>query len=314
MYNLKSYLQDLSSSTGIGFNLVSEENTEVLYNGLNVEGLNVERYSLNLGKSKAYIELQKSFESCILLLKYTIETKYNELFSMREQVIIELLEDKEVGIDKISKNLSFLEKGATLFLINVDGSRYEAVNIIKQLYDTQEVVAIIYGDNIVVLGEFDDINEHAKSMRLAVMETLYCKCYVSFSDIQKGSYAIKNAYDHSKECMMLGKKFDIKQDVFDYNKMLFEKIVYNINEEIKKQLLGSFAEKFNLFDNEILITIEEFVSCGLNVSDAARKLYIHRNTLIYRLDKIQKETGFDIRNFKEATVFIIAFLVWKESK
>lgn len=61
-------------------------------------------------------------------------------------------------------------------------------------------------------------------------------------------------------------------------------------------------------------TIDEFVKTGLNISESARKLYIHRNTLIYRLDKIKKETGFDIRNFKEATVFITAFLVWREVK
>lgn len=94
--------------------------------------------------------------------------------------------------------------------------------------------------------------------------------------------------------------------------MLFEKIVLNINKEIKDELLLKLKDKFDLFDKEIIDTIDEFVNSGLNISDAARKLYIHRNTLIYRLDKINKETGFDIRNFKEATVFVIAFLIWKE--
>nr|WP_241393066.1 helix-turn-helix domain-containing protein [Clostridium tetanomorphum] len=73
-----------------------------------------------------------------------------------------------------------------------------------------------------------------------------------------------------------------------------------------------FSYKFDHFDGEIITTIEEFIKSDLNISDAAKKLFIHRNTLIYRLDKIYKETGFDIRNFKEASVFIIAFLVWKE--
>jgi len=70
----------------------------------------------------------------------------------------------------------------------------------------------------------------------------------------------------------------------------------------------------NDFDSEMINTIEEFVNCGLNISNAAKKLYVHRNTLIYRLDKIYKETNFDIRNFKDATVFAIAFLIWKENK
>jgi DNA-binding PucR family transcriptional regulator len=124
---------------------------------------------------------------------------------------------------------------------------------------------------------------------------------------------MKKAYEEAKECLILSKNFGIKEEIFYYDKILFEKIVYNINPEVKTELLNKFRDKFNMFDSEIINTIEEFVNCGLNISDAARKLYVHRNTLIYRLDKISKETSFDIRNFKEATVFIIAFLVWKEN-
>ena len=64
----------------------------------------------------------------------------------------------------------------------------------------------------------------------------------------------------------------------------------------------------------MLNTIEEFISCDLNISEAAKNLYIHRNTLIYRLDKIAKDTGYDIRNFRQAATFTIAFLIWKELK
>ena len=96
--------------------------------------------------------------------------------------------------------------------------------------------------------------------------------------------------------------------------MLFEKIVYNVDSKIKQEILHMFKDKFDALDSEMILTIEQFVSCGLNISDAARRLYVHRNTLIYRLDKIKKETSFDIRDFKEASVFLIAFLIWKENK
>jgi DNA-binding PucR family transcriptional regulator len=142
---------------------------------------------------------------------------------------------------------------------------------------------------------------------------LYCKCYVSYGSIIYNVKDIKKAYEESKECITLSRSFGIKEDIFFYDKILFEKIVYNITPPVKQELLVRFKEKFNSFDSELINTIEEFVNCDLNISDAARKLYVHRNTLIYRLDKITKETGFDIRNFKEAAVFIIAFLVWKEN-
>ena len=66
------------------------------------------------------------------------------------------------------------------------------------------------------------------------------------------------------------------------------------------------------FDNEMIRTIEVFFRCGLNLSDAAKELYIHRNTLIYRLDKIEKYTAYDIRNFNNAVLFKVVFFIWKE--
>lgn len=314
MYNFRSYLQDLSQGTGINFNLTGEDGTVYYSSEFEFKGPEVLEINVMLGKQKARVITEKKYEICTSLLKYSIENKYRELFSMREQSLIDILEGKEVGIDKLDKNLPFLSKGCTLFLVSVDGSRYEALNIIKQLYNEQDVVSMIYGDNIIVIGNFDEVMEHAESIKESIVSDLYCKCYVSFGESVFNGEGIKKAYEDAKECMTLGRKFDIRGEIYDYSKMLFEKVVYNINAKVKKELLDRFKDKFSLFDNEMVNTIEEFVNCDLNISDASRKLYIHRNTLIYRLDKIYKDTGYDIREFKQATVFIIAFLVWKESR
>lgn len=313
MYSFGSFLQDLSLSSGIKFNLINEDGSLIYSNDLVLKDSERIHYAINLGNSKAILELPKAYEICASLMRYTIENKYREIFSMREQSLIEILEGKEVASDKILKYFPFLSKGCTLFLINVDGSRYEALNIIRQLYTDQDVISMVYGDDIIVIGVFEEINEHARSIKESIVSDLYCKCHVGFGNLAYDAKEIRNAYEEAKECIILGKKFDIKEEIFYYNKMLFEKIVYNISPKVKEELLARFRDKFNVFDSELINTIEEFVNCGLNISDAARRLYVHRNTLIYRLDKINKETGFDIRNFKEATVFIIAFLVWKES-
>jgi sugar diacid utilization regulator len=314
MYNFRSYLQDLSQGTGINFNLTGEDGAVYYSSEFEFKEPEVLEISVMLGKQKAKVITEKKYEICTSLLKYSIENKYRELFSMREQSLIDILEGKEVGTDKLDKNLPFLSKGCTLFLVSVDGSRYEALNIIKQLYNEQDVVSMIYGDNIIVMGSFDEVTEHAESIKESIVSDLYCKCYVSFGEPVFNGEGIKKAYEDVKECMTLGRKFDIRGEIYDYSKMLFEKVVYNINAKVKRELLDRFKDKFSLFDNEMVNTIEEFVNCDLNISDASRKLYIHRNTLIYRLDKIYKDTGYDIREFKQATVFIIAFLVWKESR
>ena len=314
MYNFQSFLQDLDSNTGIRFNLKLEDDT-LLYSSIkNVLSSEVKQTAISLGSSKAILELAEEYKNCTSLLRYTIENKYKEIFTMREQSLIEILEGKEISDDKLEKNFPFLSKGYTLFVVSVDGSRYEALNIVRQLYTESEAISMLYNDSIVVLGFFDEIDEHAKSIRESIVSDLYCKCYVSYGSLSYDVRNMKRSYEEAKECLILRKNFGIKEEIFYYDKILFEKIVYNINPKVKSELLNRFKDKLNLFDSELINTIEEFVNCGLNISDAARKLYVHRNTLIYRLDKITKETGFDIRNFKEATVFIIAFLIWKENK
>jgi DNA-binding PucR family transcriptional regulator len=313
MYNFRSFLQDLDLNTGIRFNLKLEDG-ESMHSGITVS-TNSDNIStiITLGSARAILELPKEYDNCTSLLRYTIENKYREIFSMREQSLIDILEGKEISADKLEKNFPFLSKGCNLFLVSVDGSRYEALNIVRQSYTEAEAVSMLYDDSIVMLGIFDETEEHAKSIRESIVSDLYCRCYVSYGSTIFNVRDIEKAYDEAKQCLILSKNFGIKEEIFYYDKILFEKIVYNINPEVKLELLNRFRDKFNLFDSEMINTIEEFVNCGLNISDAARKLYVHRNTLIYRLDKITKETGFDIRNFKEATVFIIAFLVWKEN-
>jgi hypothetical protein len=314
MYNFTEFLRDLSHSSNIPFNVVTEEGIALYISDLDIENSHITNFTIMLGRVKGIISLEKQYENCTSLLKYIIENKYTQHFLTKEQAVIDILENREISIDNINLNLPFLKDGCYLLLLKVDGSKYESLNIIKQIYDNEPVVSLIYNDNIIVIGDFDEIEEHSESIKESISQDLYCKCYVSFGDRTCDIKGIKKAYSDAMQCMELGMKFDIKDHIFSYNKMLFEKIVYNVDSRIKKELLGMLKDKFDALDSEMIITIEQFVSCGLNISDAARKLYVHRNTLIYRLDKIKKETNFDIRNFKDASVFLIAFLIWKENK
>lgn len=314
MYNFNGFLQELSSETGIKFNLISQEGME-MFNSL--EGIKASQCittQISLGKQSASLITEIENEKCTSLLKYTIERKYNELYYLKEQLIIDILEGTGVATEVVDNTLPFLLKEATLFLISVEGSLYEALNALKQLYDEESAVTIIYRDSLLMIGSFEEVDEHAKSIKESITSDLFSKCYISYANVPKGTCNLKSAYEDAKECLVIGKKYDIKDQIFDSASMIFEKAVYNISPKAKKELLDRFQSKFSSFDQDIINTIEEFVRCGLNISEAAKKLYIHRNTLIYRLDKISKDTGYDIRDFKQAAIFIIAFLIWKESR
>jgi sugar diacid utilization regulator len=314
MYNFTEFLKDLSHSSNIPFNVVTEDGIALYISDLDIENSNITNFNIMLGRVKGIISLEEQYENCTSLLKYIIENNYTQNFLTKEQAIIDILENREISIDNIVLNLPFLKSGCYILLISVDGSKYESLNIIKQIYDNEPVVSLIYNDNIVVIGDFAEIEEHAESIKESISSDLYCNCYVSYGDKTYDIKGIKKAYTDAMQCMELGKKFDMKDHIFSYNKMLFEKIVFNVDSKIKQELLIMLKGKFDALDSEMIVTIEQFVNCGLNISDAARKLYVHRNTLIYRLDKIKKETSFDVREFKDASVFLIAFLIWKENK
>jgi S-adenosylmethionine/arginine decarboxylase-like enzyme len=312
MYNFTEFLKNLSHSSNIPFNVVTEDGTALYISDLDIENSHITNFAIMLGRVKGIISLEKKYENCTTLLKYIIENKYTEHFLTKEQAVIDILENRDVSSGNINLNLPFLKNGCYNIVISVDGSKYEALNIIKQIYDNEPVVSLIYNDSIIVLGDFDEIEEHTESIKESISSNLYCECYVSYGDRIYDAPGIKKAYNDAIQCIEFGRKFYKKDNIFNYNKMLFEKIVYNVDSKIKQEILHMFKDKFDALDNEMIFTIEQFVSCGLNISDTAKKLYVHRNTLIYRLDKIKKETTFDIRDFKEASVFLIAFLMWKE--
>lgn len=312
MKDIMNFLQQLSKNTKIGFSLITEDGDIIFRAESFKESSDMIYISADLGSEKARIHLDNKFKECAALLKYALEDKYRDIYSEKERIISDILDGKDVSEEKVHKSIPFLDSGCNLLLVKTKGNIYESIDVIKEIYKKYDVITLIYDDVIIVIGRFDEVGEHAKAIKETINSNLFCKCSVSYGNVAHDKCEINTAFHESKQCMILSKKFSVRKEVLDYNKLLFEKIVYSLDSELKQELLDKFETKFNAFDSEMISTIDEFVNCGLNTSDAARKLYVHRNTLIYRLDKVKKETGFDIRNFREATVFTISFLVWRE--
>ena len=314
MHDFQGYLQELSSSSDIKFRLISEGGME-LFNSLgSITEENCFSIDMDLGKKRVTLTLERNDARCAAILKFSIENKYKDYFYLKEQLIIDILEGVGVAAEVVDNTLPFLYQGATLFLISIDGSLYEALNTLRQLYSDENIVALSYEEHLLILGVFEDVEEHASSIIDAIALELYSKCYISYSTMSQNSFDLKKAYDSARECLAIGRKYNLGNQIYNSSSMLFEKAVYNIAPRIKEQLLESLGEGLDNLDHDMISTIEEFLKSGLNISEAAKNIYVHRNTLIYRLDKIAKETGYDIREFNQAMIFTIAFLIWKEKK
>lgn len=314
MDSFKNFLQELSLGTGLKFKVTSENGVRVYFENMTENNLKRNFFYISLGKDKGVLSLAEESMGSMSLLKFVIENKYKEHFLNKENLIVELIEGKEVSTQEVDTEFPFISLGCTLFLVKIDGDIREGINVLRELYEGQKVESIIYGNNIIVLGIFEEIQEHASSIREAIVSDLYHECIVSYGEVFYKAEGIKNAYDMAKEAMMIRERFGITQEIVSYGDILFERLVNNTKESLKREILLDYRDKFEEFDKEMILTIEEFMSCDMNISSTAKKLYVHRNTLIYRLDKIKKDTGLDIRYFNEATKFTIAFLVWKESK
>ena len=111
----------------------------------------------------------------------------------------------------------------------------------------------------------------------------------------------------------VGKVFDTDKTVISYENLGIGRLVYQLPTTLCEIFLQEVFKKGSIetLDHETLMTVQAFFENNLNVSETSRKLFVHRNTLVYRLEKIKKITGLDLREFDHAIVFKVALMVKK---
>jgi len=127
---------------------------------------------------------------------------------------------------------------------------------------------------------------------------------------------LANAYREARIAIEVGKVFGSEMNVLSYNNLGIGRLIYQLPNTLCELFLKEIFKKesIEVLDDETLFTIQKFFENNLNVSETSRKLFVHRNTLVYRLDKIKKLTGLDLREFEEAIVFKVAMMVSKYLK
>ena len=122
---------------------------------------------------------------------------------------------------------------------------------------------------------------------------------------------VSRSYKEAKMAMDVGKIFYGERQVVAYAQLGIGRLIYQLPMPLCKMFIKEIfgGKSPDEFDEETLTTILKFFENSLNVSETSRQLYIHRNTLVYRLDKLQKSTGLDLRIFEDAITFKIALMV-----
>ena len=127
---------------------------------------------------------------------------------------------------------------------------------------------------------------------------------------------LSDAYKEARTALEVGKIFYADKNVFGYNRLGIGRLIYQLPIPLCKMFIREIfgGKSPDDFDEETLTTISKFFENSLNVSETSRQLFIHRNTLVYRLDKLQKSTGLDLRVFEDAITFKIALMVVRYMK
>ena len=137
------------------------------------------------------------------------------------------------------------------------------------------------------------------------------QAWVAYSNVANGLRDLANPYKEARMALEIGKIFYSERNVFGYRKLGIGRLIYQLPEEVCEMFIEEIfdGESLDVIDGETLNIIRTFFENNLNLSETSRQLYVHRNTLVYRFEKIQKRFGLDLRSFEDALTFKIAMLV-----
>ena len=134
---------------------------------------------------------------------------------------------------------------------------------------------------------------------------------VSFGTIVPDIQRVSRSYKEAHMAMEVGRIFYDEKRIHAYNTLGIGRLIYQLPVGLCEMFMNEVftLDKPDSFDEETVITINKFFENNLNVSETARQMFVHRNTLVYRLEKLQRSTGLDIRSFEDALLFKIAMMV-----
>ncbi|MDD7769819.1 PucR family transcriptional regulator [Suipraeoptans intestinalis] len=184
---------------------------------------------------------------------------------------------------------------------------------------TRDFVTAVDEKNIIVVKEVEagdghaELDKVAQSLRTLLAEEGEEEALIAYGTVVNDIKEVSKSYKEAKLALDVGKIFFGERNVIAYSTLGIGRLIYQLPIPLCKMFIREIFEGKSPddFDEETLVTINKFFENNLNVSETSRQLYIHRNTLVYRLDKLQKSTGLDLRVFEDAITFKIALMVVK---
>ena len=183
----------------------------------------------------------------------------------------------------------------------------------------QDFVLSINETDVAVVKQVDanissaELEKMAREIEKVLKDELGVRAVIGFGTIAEHLRSLADSYKEAQTAIDVGKVFDTEKSIINYENLGIGRLIYQLPTTLCEIYLSEVFKKNSIdsLDQETLFTINKFFENNLNVSETSRKLFVHRNTLVYRLEKIKKLTGLDLREFDHAIVFKVALMVRK---
>ena len=194
-----------------------------------------------------------------------------------------------------------------------------ARELLKTLFATRtkDFITAVDERSIILIHElrededYEEVEQVANMMKDMLNSEAMATVRISYGTIVSEIKQVSKSYKEAKMALDVGKIFYAEKRIIAYNTLGIGRLIYQLPISLCEMFMHEvFGDNIpDSLDEETLTTINKFFENNLNVSETSRQLYVHRNTLVYRLEKLQKSTGLDIRKFDDALTFKIALMV-----
>ncbi|MDR0947049.1 MAG: helix-turn-helix domain-containing protein, partial [Ruminococcus sp.] len=264
------------------------------------------------------------FANVLAVTMSSIKTYYDEKYD-RTNFIKNIVLDNVLPGDIVVKARELHLGGdvsrAVLLIRVVSVGDVSAFDVIQNLFPdkSKDFVLNITDTDIILVKEVKpntenkDLEKLAKTISDTLSGEFYTRVNVGIGTVISAVKDLARSFKEAQTALEVGKVFDTEKAIVSYENLGIARLIYHLPTPLCEAFLAEVFKKGSIesLDHETLFTIQKFFENNLNVSETSRKLFVHRNTLVYRLEKIKKLTGLDLREFDHAIIFKIALMVRK---
>lgn len=212
-----------------------------------------------------------------------------------------------------------------VFLVETRAEKDNAAKeLLQGLFSTQsgDFITAVDERNVILIKALDENDgtsefEHIAQTIVDMMSTeAMLNVRVAYGTVVRELKDVSKSYKEAMMALEVGKIFYVEKKVNSYDSLGIGRLIYQLPANLCKIFIDEIFTGNDPagFDEEIVSTVNKFFENNLNVSETSRQLFVHRNTLVYRIEKLQKSTGLDVRTFDDALTFKIAMMVYNYMK